>query len=34
MEGGESPPLPFAQRKFSDKLMVRIPPEIQRKLAI
>lgn len=31
---GESPPLPLSGRKFSGKFMVRIPPEIHRKLAI
>ena len=31
---GESPPLPLSQRKFSGKFMVRIPPEIHRKLAV
>jgi len=33
-DGGESPPLPLSRRKFSGKFMVRIPPEIHRKLAI
>ena len=33
-ENGESPPPPLSQRKFSGKFMVRIPPEIHRKLAI
>jgi predicted HicB family RNase H-like nuclease len=33
-ESGESPPLPLSQRKFSGKFVVRIPPEIHRKLAI
>lgn len=33
-ESGESPPLPLSSRKFSGKFMVRIPPEIHRKLAI
>jgi len=31
---GESPPLPISQRKFSGKFIVRVPPEIHRKLAI
>jgi predicted HicB family RNase H-like nuclease len=31
---GESPPLPLSCRKFSGKFMVRIPPDIHRKLAI
>ncbi len=31
---GESPPLPLSRRKFSGKFMVRIPPEIHRRLAI
>jgi predicted HicB family RNase H-like nuclease len=33
-ENGESPPLPLSRRKFSGKFLVRIPPEIHRKLAI
>jgi predicted HicB family RNase H-like nuclease len=33
-ESGESPPPPLSRRKFSGKFMVRIPPEIHRKLAI
>ena len=33
-ESGESPPLPLSQRKFSGKFVVRIPPEIHRKLVI
>jgi predicted HicB family RNase H-like nuclease len=33
-ESGESPPLPLSIRKYSGKFMVRIPPEIHRKLAI
>jgi predicted HicB family RNase H-like nuclease len=31
---GESPPLPLSRRKFSGKFVVRIPPEIHRKLTI
>jgi predicted HicB family RNase H-like nuclease len=31
---GESPPLPLSSRKFSGKFMVRIPPEIHRRLAL
>lgn len=31
---GESPPDPLSCRKFSGKFVVRIPPEIHRKLAI
>ena len=33
-DDGESPPLPLSQRKFSGKFIVRIPPEIHRKLAV
>ena len=33
-DSGESPPLPLSSRKFSGKFLVRIPPEIHRKLAI
>ena len=33
-DNGESPPLPLSERKFSGKFMVRVPPEIHRKLAI
>ena len=33
-DSGESPPLPLSLRKFSGKFMVRLPPEIHRKLAI
>jgi predicted HicB family RNase H-like nuclease len=31
---GESPPVPLSSRKFSGKFVVRIPPDIHRKLAI
>jgi len=31
---GESPPDPLSCRKFSGKFVVRIPPEIHRRLAI
>ena len=31
-EAGESPPEPIALRKFSGKFMVRVPPEVHRKL--
>ncbi len=30
---GESPPTPFSDRSFSGKLLVRIPPEVHRRLA-
>ena len=33
-DSGESPPPPLSARKFSGKFMVRIPPEIHRRLAI
>jgi len=33
-DNGESPPDPLSCRKFSGKFVVRIPPEIHRKLAI
>jgi predicted HicB family RNase H-like nuclease len=33
-DSGESPPLPLSRRKFSGKFMVRIPPDMHRKLAI
>jgi predicted HicB family RNase H-like nuclease len=33
-DNGESPPLPLSRRKFSGKFVVRIPPEIHRKLTI
>ena len=33
-DSGESPPLPLSSRKFSGKFMVRIPPEVHRRLAI
>jgi predicted HicB family RNase H-like nuclease len=31
---GETPPEPLASKQFSGKFMVRIPPELHRKLAI
>lgn len=31
---GETPPEPLAVRLYSGKFMVRIPPEVHRKLAI
>jgi len=31
---GEEPPKPLASRRFSGKFMVRIPPEVHRKLAL
>jgi len=33
-DNGKSPPDPLSCRKFSGKFVVRIPPEIHRKLAI
>jgi predicted HicB family RNase H-like nuclease len=33
-DNGESPPDPLSCRKFSGKFVVRIPPDIHRKLAI
>lgn len=30
----ETPPAPIASKKFSGKFMVRIPPELHRKLAL
>jgi predicted HicB family RNase H-like nuclease len=33
-DNAESPPNPLSCRKFSGKFVVRIPPEIHRKLAI
>jgi predicted HicB family RNase H-like nuclease len=33
-DSGESPPDPLSCRNFSGKFVVRIPPEIHRKLAI
>lgn len=32
--GGESIPLPFADRSYSGKFMVRVPPDVHRSLAI
>jgi predicted HicB family RNase H-like nuclease len=31
---GETPPTPYSSRKFSGKLMVRIPPDVHRELAM
>jgi predicted HicB family RNase H-like nuclease len=31
---GETPPEPLSNKRFSGKFMVRIPPELHRKLAI
>ena len=31
---GETPPEPLSSKRFSGKFMVRIPPELHRKLAI
>ncbi len=31
---GEVPPPPIATRQFSGKFMVRVPPEVHRKLAL
>jgi predicted HicB family RNase H-like nuclease len=34
MAAGEAPPQPLAERRFSGKFMVRVPPELHRRLAI
>ena len=31
---GEEPPKPLASRQFSGKFMVRVPPDVHRKLAV
>ncbi len=31
---GESPPRPFALRRYSGKFLVRVPPETHRRMAI
>ncbi|MCH1567935.1 MAG: toxin-antitoxin system HicB family antitoxin [Alphaproteobacteria bacterium] len=31
---GETPPLPFSQRPYSGKFMLRLPPETHRRLSI
>ena len=31
---GESPPVPFAERAYSGRFVVRVPPEVHRMLAI
>ena len=33
-ESGEDPPKPLASRRFSGKFMVRVPPEVHKKLAL
>ena len=33
-ENGEEPPLPIAVKHYSGKLMVRVPPDVHRSLAI
>ncbi|BBO79651.1 type II toxin-antitoxin system HicB family antitoxin [Desulfosarcina ovata] len=33
-ENGESIPEPFASKRYSGKFMVRVPPDVHRKLAI
>lgn len=33
-ESGESVPEPIASKQFSGKFMVRVPPEVHRKLAV
>jgi predicted HicB family RNase H-like nuclease len=33
-DNGEPPPAPFASRQYSGKFVVRIPPEVHRKLAV
>jgi len=34
LESGEAIPEPFASRQYSGKFMVRVPPEVHRKLAV
>ena len=34
VENGESIPEPFASKRYSGKFMVRVPPDVHRKLAI
>jgi len=34
LESGEAIPDPFASRQYSGKFMVRVPPEVHRKLAV
>jgi len=34
LESGEPIPDPFASRQYSGKFMVRVPPEVHRKLAV
>lgn len=31
---GETPPAPFAERRYSGRFVVRLPPEVHRRLAI
>ncbi|MFZ2404175.1 MAG: type II toxin-antitoxin system HicB family antitoxin, partial [Methylobacter sp.] len=33
-ENGEPPPEPIASKQYSGKFMVRVPPEVHRRLAI
>ena len=33
-ESGEEPPQPFADRNYSGKFMIRVPPETHRALAV
>lgn len=33
LSGGEQPPVPLAEREFSGKLLLRIAPELHKKLA-
>ncbi|MFM6967763.1 MAG: type II toxin-antitoxin system HicB family antitoxin [Microbacteriaceae bacterium] len=34
LDSGEIPPLPLAEREYSGKLALRIPPELHRRLAL
>lgn len=34
LANGESPPIPLADRAYSGKFVVRVPPEVHRSLAI
>jgi predicted HicB family RNase H-like nuclease len=34
LAGGETPPVPFAEQSYSGKLLVRVPPELHRRLTL
>lgn len=34
LASGETPPVPLAEQSFSGKLLVRVPPELHRRLAM